>query len=83
MYTEAILLLASFSSPEKIGTNAASMLWLVPLCLAIAIVYKATKVTKISFTSFTKHVLLLFFTILFVLALAGLTLLILTWYITE
>jgi hypothetical protein len=31
----------------RIDTNAASMLWLIPLVVAIAVVYKATKVHQI------------------------------------
>jgi hypothetical protein len=83
MYAALNFLTASFTSPEQIGTNIPSILWLLPLSLAIATVYKATKVTKIKSFDFTKEVLILFFTIVLVFALAGVILLFLTWLITE
>jgi len=67
----------------QVGTNTLSLLWLLPLSLAIAAVYKATKVTKIRTFDFAKEVLILFFTIVLVLVLAGVILLFLTWLITE
>ena len=48
-------LLASFTTPIQIDTNPVSMLWLPPLVVAIAVVYKATKVHKIGARSFTKE----------------------------
>ncbi len=48
-------ILASFTSPEKICTNPQSMLWLLPLVAAIAVVYKATKVPTIKDKLFLKR----------------------------
>jgi len=52
--------LATFTSPTDLGTNPVSMLLLLPLLLAIAIVYKATKVHNIQAKSFFKEVSILF-----------------------
>ena len=38
------ILLASFTTPMHIGTDPASMLWLLPLLASFVVVYKATKV---------------------------------------
>ena len=58
MMTEALL--AAFTRPEHIGTNPQSMLYLLPLTVAIAVVYKATKLSKITVINFIKEVVLLF-----------------------
>ena len=40
-------MLGSFTTPMRIGTDPASMLWLLPLVVSIAVVYKSTKVYRI------------------------------------
>ena len=50
------LLLATFSAPETIATNPAQMLWLLPLALAGAVVYKAIKLPQITPAIFLKEV---------------------------
>ena len=67
-------ILASFTSPVFIGTDPYSTLWLFPLALAIAVVYKATKVDKIGFINFTKEVLLLFLSIVVFIAVTAIAL---------
>lgn len=53
-------IMATFTVPESIGVDAQSMLWLVPLTAAIAVVYKATKVSTIKAGRFAKECLVLF-----------------------
>ena len=45
--TEHLAILATFTAPENIGTNPASMLFMFPLLAAIAMIYKATKMRAI------------------------------------
>ncbi len=60
MALETVLLMATFTTPEGLGTNPRSLLWLLPLAAAIAVVYKATKVSKITARNFLKETLTLF-----------------------
>jgi Ca2+/Na+ antiporter len=69
--------------PEKIGTNPQSILWLLPLVAAIAIVYKATKLTEIKAQSFLKETVVLFGSIIIFMFVTALTLYVLAWLITE
>ncbi len=59
------------------------MLWLLPLVAAIAIVYKATKVPKITAASFLKEVVVLFGSIVVFMAVTAVALCVLAWLITE
>ena len=53
-------ILASFTSPEEIGVNPQSMLWMLPLAAAIAVIYKAIKMPKITLGKFIKESTILF-----------------------
>ncbi|NQT01955.1 MAG: hypothetical protein HQ580_08030 [Planctomycetes bacterium] len=53
------LVMATFTIPEKIGTDPQSMLWLLPLVAAIAVVYKATKLPEIKAANFLKEAVIL------------------------
>lgn len=53
-------ILATFTSPEEIGVNPQSMLWMLPLAAAIAVVYKAIKMSKITSAGFIKESVVLF-----------------------
>ena len=79
----AALLLANFTVPEKIGVTPQSMLWLLPLVAAIAVVYKATKVPKITACHFIKETVLLFGSIVVFMVVTALVLCALAWLITE
>ena len=59
MYEMAAFLTASFTSPEIVETNPQSLLWLLPLVLSIAIVYKAMKLPVISLGNFIKEIVML------------------------
>jgi hypothetical protein len=74
MLTLAAEIMAQFRVPEEIGTNPRSLLLLLPLLAAIAIVYKATKVPSISAGNFIKESVLLFLSILVFMVITALIL---------
>ncbi len=53
-------LLASFTAPEDIKVNPQSMLWMLPLAAAVAIVYKTTKMSRITARLFIRETVMLF-----------------------
>ncbi len=64
-------IIATFTTPETIGTDIKSFLWLLPLAAAIASVYKALKLDSISAPNFIRETAILFGTIaLFTIAIA-------------
>ena len=75
--------IANFTVPEKISVDPKSMLWLLPLVAAIAVVYKATKVTRIKPAHFLKESVILFGSIVIFMAVTALILCIFAWVITE
>ena len=76
-------LLASFTTPIQIDTTAASMLWLVPLVVSIAVVYKATKVHTIKPRAFAKETALLIGSIFVFIVVAAVVLYGVAWLVTE
>jgi len=74
MISKLGIIIAGFTSPVHIGTDAKSMLWMLPLLAAIAIIYKATKMRVIFFRKFVREVVILFFTIAVFMAATGLVL---------
>jgi len=83
MLSNTIFILASFSAPEEIGVNAKSMLWMVPLAAAIACVYKAIKLQKITIASFVKEAAILFVSIVVFIITAAVVLTVITFLATE
>lgn len=77
------LVLASFTTPMHIDTNAASMLWLLPLVASIVVVYKATKVYMIRPIPFIKESAVLFGSILVFIVAAALILYGAAWIVTD
>ena len=77
------LVTATFTTPEKIATNPQSILWLLPLVAAIAIVYKTTKLPEIKVASFLKETVVLFGSIVIFMFVTAFTLCVLAWLITE
>lgn len=77
------LLLANFTTPENIGVTPQSMLWLLPLVAAIAVVYKATKVPKITAGHFIRESVVLFGSIVIFMVVTALVLCAAAWLITE
>jgi len=82
MLLKAIFVIATFTAPEKFGANPQSMLWLLPLAAAIAIIYKATKLPTITAGNFIKEAAILFGSIIVFIIIAALTLHSLAWLIT-
>jgi hypothetical protein len=76
-------LLGSFTTPMRIGTDPASMLWLLPLVVSIAVVYKATKVHRIYPRPFARESAVLFGSILVFIVVAAIILYAITWIVTE
>ncbi len=76
------ILIATFTSPEQIRPNLQLMLWLLPLAAAIAIIYKATKLPKITAGIFLKEAALLFGSIIGFIIMAALALYVLAWLIS-
>ncbi len=83
MPTIATFLLADFTIPERITVDPQSMLWLLPLVVAVTIVYKATKVPKIQAVHFIKEVAVLFGSIVVFMVITALVLYALAWLVTE
>lgn len=77
------MILGSFGAPMRIGTDPASMLWLLPLVAVIAIVYKATKVHKIRPWPFVKESAVLFGSIIVFITVAAVILYAATWFVTK
>jgi hypothetical protein len=75
--------MASFTTPEEIGANPQSMLWLLPLVAAIVVVYKATKLPEIRAGNFLKEVVILFGSVVVFMIIAGLILCVSARLITE
>jgi len=82
MTISTMCVLGSFTTPMRIGTTPASMLWLLPLVVTIAVVYKATKVDKIRLWPFTRESAVLFGSILVFIGVAALVLYALAWVAT-
>jgi len=76
-------ILGSFTVPMRIGTDPASMLWLIPLVAAIAIVYKATKVGTVRLRPFVQETAVLFGSIMVFIVVAALILYGVAWIVTE
>lgn len=76
-------IMANFIAPENIRTDPKSMLWLLPLTAAIAIVYKVTKMPTITAGSFVKEVVILFGSIIIFIIIIALALFAFTWLVTE
>ena len=64
-------ILAGFTSPELIPTDPKSMLWMYPLLLSIAVIYKATKTRVMFKKKFFKEASILFCTLSVVMTAAG------------
>lgn len=80
---QSSIVIATFTAPENIKANPQSMLWLLPLAAAIAIVYKATKLPTITAGNFIKEAAALFGSIITFIAVTTVALYALAWLITE
>ncbi|MBN2136296.1 MAG: hypothetical protein JW720_00670 [Sedimentisphaerales bacterium] len=75
-------IMANLITPERIGVTGLSMLWLLPLSLSIAVVYKATKVKEIRAVNFIRESVVLFGSIVVFMAVIALALFALAWLVT-
>lgn len=79
----AATILGSFTTPMQVNTDPASMLWLLPLVVSIAVVYKATKVYQIRLWPFARESAVLFGSIIVFIVVAAVILYGVTWIVTE
>lgn len=75
-------ILATFTSPENIGTDPRSLLWMFPLLAAVSIIYKATKMRVIFVEKFIKEVILLFISLSLFMIAVGIALYFIVWLLT-
>jgi len=83
MTNVTVFIMAAFTSPENIGTDPKSMLWLLPITTAVAVVYKATKLQTITWKNFIKEVTTLIGSIAVFLIITALVLYVFAWFTTE
>ena len=69
-------ILALSSMPIRIPTDVTSLLWALPICLSISVVYKAIKIEEFTLPGYLKEVGLLFTTIIGFLIIVAIGLLI-------
>ncbi len=68
--TETLIFILAFSSkPIHIPVTAVSLLWALPICLAIATVYKAVNIESFTPKEYIKEVIILFIFIITTMAL--------------
>jgi hypothetical protein len=65
---------ATYTAPEEIGTDPSSILWLLPLAAAIAVVYKVTKLQTITAVKFIRETVILFGSIVVFITITALVL---------
>jgi len=66
---ELAFIVATFTAPENIVMDAGSTLWIFPLLLSVAVIYKATKMRVIFLRRFFMEILILFCTLSVVMVL--------------
>jgi len=74
--------IATFTSPENIGMDVKSLLWIFPLLLSVAVIYKATKMRVIFLRRFFREVVILFCTLSLVMILIAALLHVGVWILT-
>lgn len=72
-------LLAGFTAPLDIGTTPLSMLWMFPLLISIAVVYKTTRLRVLFLKQLFVESLILFLTLSGFMILAGIVLNLIVW----
>jgi hypothetical protein len=81
MLAFAANIMAQFRVPEEIGTTPRSLVLLIPLLVSIAVIYKATKVSRVSAWNFIKESALLFGSILVFMVITALVLMAVAWFV--
>jgi hypothetical protein len=72
-----------FIIPLRIGITEQSTLWLLPLILAISVVYKTTKMQKITVGAFLKEVIVLSGSIVVFMIATAVIIFAVAWLITD
>jgi len=75
-------LLAGFTTPLELHTDPYSLLWMFPLLLSIAAIYKATKLRVLFWKRFGREVVVLFITVSLFMIAVGVALNLVVWYLT-
>jgi hypothetical protein len=75
------MVLATFTTPQQIGPHPQSVLWLLPLLAAIAVTYKATKISQITAKLFIREATVLFLSITAFIIITMLVLYAVVWLI--
>ena len=78
-----LLAVTALTEPQQIGTTPVMMLWVLPLAASISVVYKATKLPKITARDFIKESAVLFGSIVVFASVSMVVGLILAWLIVE
>ena len=79
----AILPIATFMTPQQIGTSPTLILWMLPLAAAIAVVYKVTKLPRIKTVNFIKETFVLFGSIVIFICIAAIILYLVDLFIIQ
>ena len=74
--------IATFTAPEYIAMDAKSTLWIFPLLLSVAVIYKATKMRVIFLHRFFREILILFCTLSVTMTIIAALLHVVVWIIT-
>ena len=82
MISDLAHILATFTSPENIGTTPQSLLWMFPLLASVAIIYKATKMRVIFLRKFITEIVILFLSISVFMVLVAAALHVIVWLLT-
>ncbi|MBN2512144.1 MAG: hypothetical protein JXB18_04325 [Sedimentisphaerales bacterium] len=77
------VILASFTTPEPIGTTAVSMLLMFPLLAAISIIYKTTKLRAFFWKTMIRETVILFGVLSGFMILAIVVLNLVVWLMTS
>jgi hypothetical protein len=77
------IVMAGFLAPEDIRTSPQALLLVLPVAAAITLVYKATKLPKITAGNFLKESAILFGSIVVFLVITALVLMALAWFLTK
>ncbi len=75
-------ILATFFTPETIGTTQWQLLWLLPLAIAGIVVYKAIKMPQLTLVVFVKEVVTLLIFLVCLLLIITFSLFIITAWLT-
>ena len=83
MGIETVLLASLFFNPILVPTEPVSLLWAIPVCLGIALVYKAIRLENIDPPVYAREVAQLFVTIVGFLIVVSLCLLAIVFLATR